>query len=247
MWSPGSSVTRRPMRVIKHVSIEHCASTCRGRQAEVADLGLEIGRIATSALSQCGEDWRCSRGRGTNVAREIARYRAVSYSGAPRSTKMGTIRSPWRYDVVLESTLSTTNARPGGRSFYAGRRMTGVPGLHTGMALPVPSRMTPQVQAPRSRLRMPAFALYCTQASTDDRSRALNDLHSAGRRCRQEAAGEAGQEHGPQPFFPRGRGDPRVPRRQRVAGCRHQASDRVSRSWRRSSARAVQLGHVLGQ
>jgi len=35
------------MRVIKHVSIEHCASTCRGRQAEVADLGLEIGRIDT--------------------------------------------------------------------------------------------------------------------------------------------------------------------------------------------------------
>ena len=55
---------------------------------------------------------------------------------------MGTIPSPRRYDVVLESTLSTTNARPGGRSFYAGRRMTGVPGLQTGMALPVPSRMT---------------------------------------------------------------------------------------------------------
>jgi RHH-type rel operon transcriptional repressor/antitoxin RelB len=56
--------------------------------------------------------------------------------------KMGTIPSPWPYDVVLESTLSATNARPGGRSFYAGRRMTGVPGLQTGMALPVPSRMT---------------------------------------------------------------------------------------------------------
>ena len=53
--------------------------------------------------------------------------------------KMGTIAAPWRYDVVLEFTLSTTNALPGGRSFYAGRQMTGVPGLQTGMALPVPS------------------------------------------------------------------------------------------------------------
>jgi hypothetical protein len=31
---------------------------------------------------------------------EIARYRAVSYIGAPRSTKMGTTRSPYRYDAA---------------------------------------------------------------------------------------------------------------------------------------------------
>src|ERR1700732_786011 len=84
MWSPGSSVTRGPMRVIKHVSIEHCASTCRGRQAEVADLGLEIGRIATSALSQCGEDSavlagpRDGRGgRNRAGSRRIVQWRAT--------------------------------------------------------------------------------------------------------------------------------------------------------------------------
>jgi len=30
---------------------------------------------------------------------EIAWYRTKSYSGAPRSMKMGTTRSAWRYDV----------------------------------------------------------------------------------------------------------------------------------------------------
>jgi hypothetical protein len=82
MWSPGSSITRRPMRVIKYVSIEHCASTCRDRQAGVADLGLEIGRIATSALSQCGEDSGVLAGPRDGRGGEIARYGAVSYSGA---------------------------------------------------------------------------------------------------------------------------------------------------------------------
>ena len=38
--------------------------------------------------------------------------------------KLRTIASPWRYYVGLESTLSATNARPGGHSFYAVRRMT---------------------------------------------------------------------------------------------------------------------------
>jgi predicted transcriptional regulator len=46
-------------------------------------------------------------------------------------------------------------------------------------------------------------ALYCTQASTEDRSHALNDLHGAGQLRRQKAAGAIGQEHGPQPFVPR--------------------------------------------
>src|ERR1700732_3831945 len=68
MWSPGSSVTRRPMRVIKHVSIEHCASTCRGRQAEVADLGLEI--------TPRGFGDACEVRGG-----EIEQYRAKSYYG----------------------------------------------------------------------------------------------------------------------------------------------------------------------
>jgi hypothetical protein len=75
---------------------------CRGRQAEVADLGLEIGRIATSALSQCGEDSAVLAGPRDERGREIARYRAVSYSGAPRSTKIGT-RSPWHYDYATVS------------------------------------------------------------------------------------------------------------------------------------------------
>ena len=66
------------------LSIEHCASTCRGRQAEVADLGLEIGRIATSALSQCGEDSAVLAGPRDGRGGEIARDSAVSYSGAPR-------------------------------------------------------------------------------------------------------------------------------------------------------------------
>ena len=40
VW-PGSSGTRHPMRVIKHASIEHCGSTCRGLQAGSSDLGAE--------------------------------------------------------------------------------------------------------------------------------------------------------------------------------------------------------------
>jgi hypothetical protein len=38
--------------------------------------------------------------------------------------KMGTIASPWRYDVLLESTLSATDAGSGSRSFYARRRLS---------------------------------------------------------------------------------------------------------------------------
>src|ERR1700730_11094307 len=74
MWSPGSSVTRRPMRVIKHVSIERCASTCRGRQAEVADLGLEI--------TPRGFGDACEVRGG-----EIEQYRAKSYYGEDDSDK----------------------------------------------------------------------------------------------------------------------------------------------------------------
>src|SRR6516225_6910090 len=60
MWSPGSSSTRHPMRVIKHASIEHCASTCRGRQTGGSGLGREgFRRLPILAVGQlhgrCGE------------------------------------------------------------------------------------------------------------------------------------------------------------------------------------------------
>jgi len=38
--------------------------------------------------------------------------------------KMGTTASPWRYDGLLESTLSATDVRPGSRNFYARWRLT---------------------------------------------------------------------------------------------------------------------------
>jgi hypothetical protein len=50
-----------------------------------------------------------------------------------------------------------------------------------------PGELSPQrVRAPRvsSGLRVSASALYCIQASTEDRSHALNHLHGAGRLCR---------------------------------------------------------------
>jgi hypothetical protein len=49
--------------------------------------------------------------------------------------KMGTIRSPWRYDALLESTPSATIARLDGRGFYAGR-----PVRQSGTARLVPDR-----------------------------------------------------------------------------------------------------------
>src|SRR5207237_1842032 len=42
-----------------------------------------------------------------------------------------------------------------------------------------------------------------------DRDHALNNLHRAGQSSRQEASRETGQEYRPQPFFSRGRSDPR--------------------------------------
>jgi len=49
------------------------------------------------------------------------------------------------------------------------------------------------------------------------------------RRGSQEATRKPGEEYGPQPFIPCSRGYQRVSRRQRVAGCRHQASHCFSR------------------
>jgi hypothetical protein len=45
--------------------------------------------------------------------------RAKSQIGAPRSMKMGTIRSPWRYDCATGSTSPRADARHGARSCYA--------------------------------------------------------------------------------------------------------------------------------
>jgi len=52
------------------------------------------------ALWGCGENSaRSPLPRRCNDC-QSAQYRTQSYSGAPRSMKMGTIRSPWRYDVT---------------------------------------------------------------------------------------------------------------------------------------------------
>jgi hypothetical protein len=42
---------------------------------------------------------------------EIAPYLAKSYSGAPRPMKMGTIASPWRYDVAADQTIRPHHLR----------------------------------------------------------------------------------------------------------------------------------------
>jgi hypothetical protein len=46
------------------------------------------------------------------------RWRMISYSGAPRSMKMGNIASPWHHDVALRSTLPQTGDRQAGRERY---------------------------------------------------------------------------------------------------------------------------------
>jgi hypothetical protein len=43
-------------------------------------------------------------GKPKRKSLEVAK--SLENTGAPRSMKMGNIRSPWRYDVVLESTLA---------------------------------------------------------------------------------------------------------------------------------------------
>jgi hypothetical protein len=42
---------------------------------------------------------------------EIAPHLAKSYSGAPRPMKMGTIVSPWRYDVATAEAIRPDNLR----------------------------------------------------------------------------------------------------------------------------------------
>jgi hypothetical protein len=44
----------------------------------------------------------------TKTARGV---RSFDRSGAPRSMKMGTIASPWRYDVTTEEALRSANLR----------------------------------------------------------------------------------------------------------------------------------------
>jgi len=43
---------------------------------------------------------------------EIELYRAKSHSGAPRPMKMGTIISPWRYDVTHSCASASQKPRP---------------------------------------------------------------------------------------------------------------------------------------
>jgi hypothetical protein len=45
--------------------------------------------------------------------------RRAKISGAPRSMKMGNIRSPWRYDDASESTMWATRVRCNHRFDYA--------------------------------------------------------------------------------------------------------------------------------
>jgi RHH-type rel operon transcriptional repressor/antitoxin RelB len=77
--------------------------------------------------------------------------------------KMGTTASPWRYDGLLESTLSAADVRPGSRNFYARRRLTEDQDSKAGMG----AARQIEIEQPRSRLRMLASVLYCTQASTE--------------------------------------------------------------------------------
>jgi hypothetical protein len=57
---------------------------------------------------RCGEDFGDIR---ATYGGEIAPHRTRSQSGAPRPMKMGTIASPWRYDVAADQTIRPHNLR----------------------------------------------------------------------------------------------------------------------------------------
>ena len=64
---------------IKRALIEHCASTYRGRQAGVGDLGLEItqGReVSISAMRRIRRCLRGPQGQGRTVSCKIVQWRA---------------------------------------------------------------------------------------------------------------------------------------------------------------------------
>jgi hypothetical protein len=90
------------------------------------------------------------------------RNRTKSYSGAPRSTKMGNIASPWHYDIALEPTPVPPNPRPSRRRLYAGFWLAGV-----HVSGPLCPRATAETwRIPGLDCASQAFALYCTQSIT---------------------------------------------------------------------------------
>jgi hypothetical protein len=104
MSSPGSRATRNPLRAIKHALTGRCASTSKGRQAGVDDLGLEITRGEVSTHRRYCDACKVRGG-------EIEEYRVKSYNGAPRPMKMGNIASPWRYDAGAYDRPTLSNTR----------------------------------------------------------------------------------------------------------------------------------------
>src|SRR6266403_6151915 len=78
MSSPGSRATQNPVRAIKHALIGRCASTCKGRQAGVGDLGLDIIQ-ATSTHGETARIRRRLQGprrRNRTVSCKIVHWRA---------------------------------------------------------------------------------------------------------------------------------------------------------------------------
>jgi hypothetical protein len=81
--------------------------------------------------------WGCRR-LGRSIAKPGQRYRAKSYSGAPRPMKMGTTRSPFPYDAIVYHAAQPAKLRHPSTLHYASRAAC-LPDFEEGPVYPLDS------------------------------------------------------------------------------------------------------------